>query len=252
MNNDLIKKYLADELSSQERNAFEQQMENDPFLKESVEGLLLQKEHWQIHQLEKLEHELMPLQNTESITIVKHSKNRSFRFFKFAAAASIIGVIVFVGWQHFFVAKNINTANVYADYFKPLTHPDATVRGENMEKEETKAIQAYESEDYFAAVNYYKKLVENHPANVKDNLFYGISLLATNQPEKAIDVLSNIQTSVEYHYDIQWYLALAYLKNKQIQETKKSLNELTKEDNFYQNQANEILNKLNGAIAMKD
>jgi hypothetical protein len=39
MDNEQIKKYLTNKLTAQERNAFEQEMENDPFLMEAIEGL---------------------------------------------------------------------------------------------------------------------------------------------------------------------------------------------------------------------
>lgn len=39
MNNDWIKKYFDGVLSSRERNSFEQQMEEDALLEESVSGL---------------------------------------------------------------------------------------------------------------------------------------------------------------------------------------------------------------------
>ena len=251
MKNENLKKYLTDKLSSDESNSFENELENDPFLKESLEGLQMQQDTWNANELQKLEQELNSAIDNK-ITPAEKQTTTLYSFFKYAAAACIIGIIAWLGGRHFFSSTEINTDAIYAAYYKPLTNPDATIRGENIASDETKAIQAYEKEDYFAAVNYYQKLVTEHPANVKDNLFYGISLLSTNQPEKAIDILDNIQTSVEFHFDIQWYLALAYIKNKQIQDAQICLKELTKEDNYYQTQAQEILNKLNGAVAMKD
>ena len=53
MNNELLKKYLAKELSSKERNAFEQEIENDPFLTEAIEGLTLQQQDWNQGQLQQ-------------------------------------------------------------------------------------------------------------------------------------------------------------------------------------------------------
>lgn len=40
MTNVQLKKYLKNELSSLERNKFEQEIENDIFLKEGIEGLI--------------------------------------------------------------------------------------------------------------------------------------------------------------------------------------------------------------------
>lgn len=250
MDNELIKKYLANELSPQERNAFEQEMENDPFLMESIDGWSMHQEALTMSDLNTLENKL----NTKidsKITQPGKGKVISLNFFRYAAAACIIGVLGLVSWRLVFVQKNMDEQAIYASYFKPLTNPDATVRGENDSTEASQAIQAYEKEDYFEAIKYYEKLVANNPDNVKNNLFLGISFLATNQPKKAIDVLNKITASEQFHFDIQWYLALAYLKNKEIQQAQTTLTNLTKEENYYQKEAQEILDKLDGKIASK-
>jgi len=110
----------------------------------------------------------------------------------------------------------------------------------------------YEKEDYFGAVKMYEKLVAANPDNIKNNLFYAISLMATNQPKKAIDILSKITTSEEFHFDINWYLALAYLKSKDLQNAQVYFQIIAKDDNYYQVQAKAILEKLDGKLAVKD
>lgn len=251
MNNELVKKYLANELSPQERNAFEQEMENDPFLKESIEGWSINDEQLTMNNLNAIENDLHAKIDTK-MTKQEKGKVISMSFFRYAAAACIIGILALVSWRLINTGTNIDEQAIYASYFKPLTNPDATVRGENGETEESLAIQAYEKEDYFEAVNAYQKLVANNPDNVKNNLFLGISFLGTNQPKKAIEILSKLTTSEEFHYDIQWYLALAYIKNKEIPQAQTTLNNLSKEENYYQKEAQEILDKLDGKVAMKN
>ena len=51
MDNEQIKKYLANELSPQERNAFEQEMESDPFLMEAIDGLTMSNPSWSMPDL---------------------------------------------------------------------------------------------------------------------------------------------------------------------------------------------------------
>ncbi len=250
MDNELIKKYLANELSAEERNAFEQEMENDPFLMESMEGLSMVNSQWSVEAADKTEKKLHTIIDTK-IKEPEKGKIISLNFFRYAAAACIIGVLALVSWRLIFVQKSIDEQAIYASYFKPLTNPDATVRGENDSTAESQAIQAYEKEDYFAAVKYYEKLVSNNPDNVKNNLFLGISFLATNQPKKAIEAFNKITTSEEYHFDIQWYLALAYIKNKEIPQAQSTLIPLTKEENYYQKEAEEILAKIDGKVALK-
>lgn len=248
MENETIKKYLANQLTPTERNAFEREMENDEFLKESVEGFEMQ--NMDNIKFAAIEHEL----NQHIDSKVKQTKKGKVIFmnvYKLAAAACIIGILSITTYRVFLTKKSVNEEQIYANYFKPLTNVDATVRGENKNSDATKAATAYENEDYFEAVNIYQKLVDNNPKNVKNNLFLGISYLATNQSKKAIDVLETITQSEEYHFDIQWYLALAYIKNKELQNAQTTLSNLTKEENYYQKESQEILDKIDGKVAMK-
>ena len=165
-----------------------------------------------------------------------------------AAACILTAIGMSALWQTFTFKKNIEEQEIYKLYFKPLTHPDATIRGENNSTVETQAVRAYEKEDYFASVHYYENLVSDDPKNIKNNLFLGISLLATNQSKKSIEVFKKIYQSEEYHYDIQWYLALAYIKNKEILSAKVTLSKLISEENYYQKEALEIMKKLDGKM----
>lgn len=250
MNNESLKKYLANELTPEERNAFELEMENDPFLTEAVEGLTIQQSNWdkaQINQLEKNIHTKIE----QKITPHKGGKTISISFFRYAAAAGVIGILALVSWRLFITTKSLNEETIYASYFRPLTHPDGTVRGENNDTNDASAaVQAYEKEDYFAAVKYYEKLLKNDSANVKNNLFLGISYLATNQSQKAIEILSKLNSSNDFQYDIQWYLGLAYLKNKNIPKAQNILQQLIKENNYYKKSSAEILEKLGDKTAL--
>jgi len=249
MDNETIKKYLTHQLSPIERNAFEQEMENDPFLKDSVDGFEMMNDQWSTKSIEQLESSLHNKIDA-SINQPKKGKIIMMNAVKFATAACIVGVFSFMMYRSFFSTK-LDEEQIYASYFKPLTNIDATIRGDVDTSMEAKASQAYDKEEYFEAVNIYQKLVANNPNNVKNNLFLGISYMATNQPQKAIDVFNKITTSEEYHYDIQWYLALAYIKNKEIQNAQAALSNLTKEENYYQKEASEILEKLDGKVAVK-
>jgi predicted Zn-dependent protease len=251
MDNERIKKYLAGELAAAERNAFEQEMENDPFLMESIEGWSTNEPPATMEQLNALEGDLYASIDARVKEQPKKGKIIHLSFFRYAVAASVIGILALLSWRLFITPNAVSGQEIYASYFKPLTHPDATVRGENDTTTEAQAVAAYEREDYFEAVKHYEKLVANNPDNVKNNLFLGISFLGSNQPKKAIDILSKITASEEFHFDIQWYLALAYIKSKDISQAQTTLTNLTKEENYYQTEAKEILDKLDGKVALK-
>ncbi|HQV79309.1 MAG TPA: hypothetical protein PLJ42_12275 [Chitinophagales bacterium] len=251
MKNELIKKYLANEMLPAERHQFELEMEQDPFLMESVEGLSMLQEQYNMEELHQLETELStPF--TANIPIAKKSKWKDMSFFKYAAAACVIGIFTFVSWRLIIIQKSRNNDAIFTQYYTTLTHPDAIVRSDQQATLEQKAIQAYEHENYFEAVNEYQKLVANNPNNVKNNLFLGLSYLSTNQAPKAIDIFNKIIEANEYGNEIKWYLALAYIKNNQIQEAQNLFHQLASTENFYQQKSKEILESLDGKIALKN
>jgi tetratricopeptide (TPR) repeat protein len=129
-----------------------------------------------------------------------------------------------------------------------LTHPDGTVRGEQLNVEadfSTKATQYYERENYKKAIEYYKKALEQHPNNEKNILFLGVSYLANFEPENAIDVFTSATTSEnQYLNDRNWYLAMAYLKIKDVDLAKGILVQLAKSESFYSQSSKEILEEL--------
>ncbi|MFN8281713.1 MAG: tetratricopeptide repeat protein [Chitinophagales bacterium] len=251
MNTELIKKYLANELSNDERYAFELEMENDPFLRDAVDGFEMAASDNNQWSIDKTEENLHQEIDKKVMEIQSDKKVITMSFFKYAAAACVIGLVALATWRFGFQKNGIDEQALYAANFKPLTHPDGIVRGEYDTTLETKAAEAYEKEDYFGAVNYYQKLVSANPENTKNNLFLAISFMATNQPKKAIDVLSKITASEEFHFDIQWYLALAYLKNKDLPNAQVYFQNTAKEENYYQQQSKAILEKLDGKVAMK-
>jgi hypothetical protein len=253
MHNKTIRKYLLNELSPEERNAFEQEMESDPFLREIMDGL----EEWLMN---KDVSEILFLENELGKSIhrfvlrPKNKKTILLRTLRYASATCILGALSFFAEHICFTKSTADTEKIFAYYFKPLTHPDATVRGENKILDDTPAIQAYEKEDYFTAVRHYEQLAMKDPKNIKNNLFLGISLLSTNQPGKAIDILNKVPPAdaAEFNYDLQWYLALAYLKMKEIEKARSLFRQLCGNENYYRKPAKEILSKLNGRTASEN
>ena len=102
MDNELIKKYLANELSPEERNVFEQEMENDPFLKDAIDGFEKSDESWTTKKLDALE-ENLHTQIDKKVTETESGKKVFFmQFIRYAAAACIVGIVAFATWRFAF------------------------------------------------------------------------------------------------------------------------------------------------------
>ena len=115
MKTELIKKYLANELSNDERYAFELEMENDPFLKEAMDGfenLSEDNNQWSIEKTEENLHQ----QIDKKVVEIKADKKVIFmNFFKIAAAACVVGIVAFSTWRFIFQKNGTFDNNYYSE-----------------------------------------------------------------------------------------------------------------------------------------
>ena len=247
-----LKKYLDKQLSDKEQNAFEQEMSENLFLSEAVEGL----EEWKKQRtadFEKLEDELNILISdkieSKDYEIKKVVRMPIFRII--AVAAGIIGILFFT--VTFLYQQRMSVDNLFKENFKILTHPDGVVRGdaENTDSltEEKKAVYYYERENYKEAIVQYEKIVQEQPKNEKAQLFLAVSYLANFQPENAIEILAaNDFSNSNYKQDRDWYLALAYLNNKDLKNAKLLFQHLSQENSYYQTPSRKLLKSLEGKV----
>lgn len=145
-------------------------------------------------------------------------------FRKWLVAASIallVGVFVFQ-----------NKTAVYSDYASH-TKMDMTVRGNSNETLE-KVQNAFNTKDYALANVHLSRLAEYYKDNTELQLYYGITLLETDQYEMAKIVLEKItKTNNLYKDDAYWYLALLALKQKDYDTCSTHLEKISKESSIY-------------------
>jgi predicted Zn-dependent protease len=177
----------------------------------------------------------------------KSDNVRSFAWVKYAAAAVVIGISsLFSAW--YFSSPNLGK-ELYAAHFETFKNKENTIRGNSDMGEiltwEQKANYDYQKGNYASAETNYEKILETEPNNSKTMVFLAVSYLNTDKPEKAIDLLSKyVPEGSRYDEDIQWYLALAYLKTEQKGTAKLLLEGLRDKKGFYKDQSALILSKL--------
>lgn len=252
MNEEQLKKYIENQLSDIEKNQLEQLCADNSFLDEALDGLT----EWRSKSSVTYD-ELQDKLHTEINKIKLNSKTQRMEpkpssfirmpiFRVIATAASIVGILFFS--THYLFEKRKSAEKIYALHFKVLTHPDGVVRGEDTVAENNftrKAIAYYEQENYKKAIEFYQKALAQQPKNEKNILFLAISYLANFQPEEAIEVLDNADTDEQKHLnDRHWYLAMAYLKIKDIDNAKNYLKMLSISNSYYTENATAILKQL--------
>lgn len=167
------------------------------------------------------------------------------RMIIFGIAASFIGLLGFAAYNNLYAPQHIE--KLFVQNFKPADNFTSTVRGENSVSNPLldKAEKAYNELDYPNAILYYKQLLNKDPNQDKYILFLGVSYLADNQPEQAIRLFNNSPyKNSMYAEDINWYLALAYIKKGDTQTAAILLQNLAKVSDYYKEQASALYKKL--------
>jgi tetratricopeptide (TPR) repeat protein len=167
------------------------------------------------------------------------------RIIMLGIAASFIGLLGFAAYNNLYAPQRIE--KLFAQNFKPADNFTSTVRGENSVSNPLleKAEKAYNELDYPNAILYYKQLLNKDPNQDKYILFLGVSYLADNQTEQAIRLFNNSPyKNSMYAEDINWYLALAYIKKGDTQTAAILLQNLAKVSDYYKDQAWALYKKL--------
>ena len=244
MDEKLIEKmedYIHGNLSVAEREQFETEMATDEQLRQEVElhrQLISSVETESLRQLLDQIHE----KNFEAETkIVAMPRRRSY--FPMAIAASV-ALLILAGWWVF----NLQTSSpesVYAAYFTPAEGLPTTL-GYSTNTDFAEGMVSYKLEEYAEALEYWQPLLEADPTNDTLNYYVGVTSLADEQSDSAIDYLTTVVNSEQssFRTSAQWYLALSYLKSDQREQAKSLLKDLANRDNPYQSQSSEILQKI--------
>jgi tetratricopeptide (TPR) repeat protein len=242
MSNDkLIEFYFSNRLSKEERSEFDRLYQNDGTFRDEVDFLenvraISENEDAQQFktQLESFESDY---QNTKNIT------NRKSWLKPLLAVAAITVIAICI---NFLINSPINEDTLFATYFEPSKNVSAPiVRSETDETILNNAFIAYNETDYKQALPLFEKAFEK--TQNSELLFYeGNALLALGQTENAVEKFKeHLKYSDVLTNRSHWYLALAYLKNKDLEHAKLQLTALLNSDEtFKKEEANSLLKKL--------
>jgi len=205
----LIHKYFHQILTDQERVELETLLENDPEFKATFE---LEKD---LHAVlvetgkEDLKQQFEAYEHQES----QQPEASSPTFLRYAIAACvIIGLSVY--GSKFFI-NTTNTDDLFAQNFEVYRNIVQPIeRGEGLETLEQEAFFKYETKEYQAAIDGFE--AEFSKTQKPYYLFYSANAyLALGDTKKAIPLLEKHQTFKDDFYEkSRWYLALAYIKEK--------------------------------------
>ena len=231
---ELIALYFEDQLNAQQQLEFDNLLCTDTSFKA---------------QFELEQHVKTAIISTKKDTLkarlqqLEQSK-KSYKFYLTRIAASIIiALSVFGIWQ-----QNQPTDNqqLFAEYFQPYANIIApSARGDEANDTKTEAFKSYDAKNYTLASKRFENLFETTETSYC--LFYqAICELQLENTTKAISLLRAHQKysdKVSEHRN--WYLALAYLKANNIEQSKVLLQQIISKKTYKYKAAEKIIKKIN-------
>jgi len=213
-NESLIVKFFENALSEEERQAFDALMTSDENFRKEVALRQELQEVITLDDRETLKQELQALEQPKT----------SKKPWLLPVAASVV-ILLGVSSFWFFGNQAQSTEDLFNSHFEPYRNVVQPIeRGDSSASPRVNAFKAYEQGNYTEALNGFNELIktDNDPT-IK--FYKANTLLKTGNTEKAIVLLeSNMKQTDSLAEKHHWYLALAYIKNGNLEAAKTQLN----------------------------
>ena len=219
-----IERYLDGSMEREERAGFEESLNSDPGLKTRVEEIrLLQmavEEQSLRNKLDEYHREMASAQTQNKPAAHKSGRILTLRIL--AVAASLALLIGFGYWWYY--GQKTAGEKLFDKYFQPdpglLTPMSAT-----SDYAFYRGMVDYKQGNYEEAINRWKPLAEKNPENDTLNFYLGVSYLAGDKPDKAIEYLSKAVRVPQSRFinEARYYLGLARLKAGNTEEAVRAL-----------------------------
>ena len=233
-----IERYLDGEMNQEEIKAFKLSLKTDKKLQRKL------KTQEEIRKALK-EEDIMQLRELMGKTMQQPVKKR---FSVHKIAIIFLPLLILGGWllNHF---TSETTADLFQAYYSPYESISSSRSASwySFENESIwNAMQAYSKKQYDEAAEIFASIETHEIDNPDIQLQKACSFLQSNREQEAIKILKKIAKSKHplFAQKAKWYLALAFLKNDQIEEAKVILTEISHSNHYKQKEAIELKEKL--------
>lgn len=167
---------------------------------------------------------------------------------RFVRALILIVILGLALAAYLFYERYTRVEKWYADYFVPAPNEYLIVRGElkdSIPMSLQMALQYYDEGHYAASISFFNEYFEARPNDYKAMRYAGIAQLELRQMPEAIRLLSVVVgNDPEQSRTAGWYLALAYLRNRELATAKSLLDRLRQSPGAYQTRAETLYQQL--------
>lgn len=204
----LIEKYLHQQLTKDEATELKNQLEKNDFIWKLMENIFESADESMFRKKMEVAHKKV---------VFRHDLRR---------VAAVVLPLFFVGLLYYFLSKDPINSPAFAIDINFEPYPTAAFQRE-MSKETAfrfkETFIAYEKGDYKSAVSLFQKEMPYDEENIFLELYYGISLVGAKQNHTAIPILEQIIATTPnaiVKEKAQWYLALAFLQENDMESAK--------------------------------
>ncbi|MFD2034267.1 hypothetical protein ACFSKL_05655 [Belliella marina] len=233
---ELIEKYLNNQLSEEEKSDFENQLEKDPELKADLEFR---------HQI-KIASTLNERKRLKEILHKKSQEARKprWRSWKMAAALAVLLSLTWIGyWLTSQYSQQNDLFLAHYETFPNLEMP--SIRGGSMDRSLSEAFLAYENEDYQIAKDLLLQDYEGS-GNMVSKYYAAMAAMELKEYDIAYSLLESIDQNIPdiYKTPRDWYLGLLLLKGKDNENAKSKIEKVAKTEHVLAGKASELFDKI--------
>lgn len=241
---DMINRYLDGEMSAEDVNAFEEQMQQDIDLKNEVALLKDVNETLKIklhpgevetsllNSLKEMNSEYFS-NRPEQAKIIPLNRRRWMT----AVAAVFVMALLLTVWQPW------KKEDLYKQYAS-IQMPGIAERGAASDSLLNSAVKNFNNKNFADAARSFEAALKDSSQNSFVQYYYAIALLENGDIEKSRVQLTELYIGEStFKYDAAFYAALSYLKEKNTDACKEWLNKIPVDAGIY-NKAQELLKKL--------
>ena len=220
---DLFEEYLQGILKGEELEKFELQLQEDASLKEELElykSVRTAQANKPLNEFENLLETVQTEYAQEETVQPNIKKSPSIQIWRWAA----VGLLLLGLGLYFTSSNQTQTPEVlYAEYAKH----DFSFQELSTETDLTQIQNSLKEEDYESAISKIKQYLIEQPNAAEIKLAKGIALLETNQFDFAKTTFQSLgEQHPLYKSESDWYQALTYLKQKDINQCRSFLSKI--------------------------
>jgi tetratricopeptide (TPR) repeat protein len=173
----------------------------------------------------------------------KRSGKNIFVRYTTLSAAALLGAFLLIRT----LLPSSNPEKLFISYYKPFDAVSPVTRSLNNNETSiySTAIISYKNGNYQEAATGFSETLREDPMAVSPKFLLGISELALNNYDQAINLLEEVANgSGEYVKESKWYLGLAYLKTDNRKKAAECFDFLSRSDGFYRERSERILRRI--------